>query len=526
MVARLIRLKLDLLRNSFRRSAWQVIGTGFGLLYGLFLVTMVMVLQFTVGREPESVQPLLTTSVLLVSAALLIWLVVPLFITGADSIMDPRQFVTYAVPRRQLITGLVLAAMIGTGSVLTVPWLAGQILLWRSEPAAVVVAVLSIPLLLLLCSAASQAVTTAASAWFAGRRVRDVAVITAFAVGMMLYPVVLNAGEYFDSWGDLMVEVAQVLAWTPLGAGGALPGDAARGEWGLLVLRVAVVLASLAAVLLLTRAALVKTTERPSLPKVRRAAASGKLGAFGLYPAAPWGAVAARCLTYWFKDARYGASIVLVPALVVMMVFFHLQTGQVWMLYSLGPLLAWALGLTISADISYDNTAFALHVTAGVRGVSDRVGRVAALCTFAVPMILLGTALPLVLTGQTEHVVLVTALTLGMFLTFIGCSSFVSARMTYPVPKPGENPFHTPPGAGGRMMLVQFGSFLLISAMMTPEVILLVIWAASGAAWLGPATAAFGLLKGALLLWAGIRLGARLYDRSQPELFQQVREYA
>lgn len=526
MVACLIRLKLDLLRNSFRRSVWQVIGTGFGLLYGLLLVVMVMVLQFTVGWEPESLDPVMTTSVLLGSAALLIWLMVPLFLTGGDSIMDPRQFVTYAVPRRQLIVGLVLAAMIGTGSVLTLLWLAGQVLLWRSEPAAAVVALLSAPLLLLLCSVASQAVTSAASAWFSGRRVRDIAVTAAFALGMMAYPVVLNLGEYFESWGALIEEIARVLAWTPLGAGAALPGDAAQGDWGLLALRAAIVLAFLGLALLVTRASLVKITERPSVPRARRAAASGRLGPLGLYPATPWGAVAARCLVYWFKDARYGASIVLVPALVVMMLFFHLQTGQVWMLYGLGPLIAWALGLTISADISYDNTAFALHVTAGLDGMADRLGRAVALCTFAVPLILLGTTLPLILTGNAGHLMLLTFLSLGMFVTFVGASSFVSARMTYPVPKPGENPFHTPPGASGRMMLVQFGSFLVISVLMMPEVILLIIWGITEAAWMGPVTAVFGLFKGVLLLGTGIWLGAKVYDRSQPELFQQVREYA
>lgn len=526
MVACLIRLKLALLRNSFRRSVWQVVGTSFGLLYGLFLVMMVVVLQFMVGGDPGSLEPVMTASVLLGSGALLVWLLVPLFFSGGDSIMDPRQFVTYAVPRTHLVAGLVLAAMIGTGSVLTVPWLAGQILLWRSEPAAVVVALLSAPLLLLLFSASSQAVTTAVSAWFSGRRVRDIAVMAAFALGMMVYPVALNLGEYFDSWEELIAEVANTLAWTPLGAGAALPGDAAQAEWGLLALRLVIVFATLGAALLVTRAALVKVTERPSLPRVRRAAASGRLGPLGMFPATSWGAVAGRCLIYWFKDARYGASIVLIPALVVMMVVFHLQSGQAWMLYGLGPLIAWALGLTISADISYDNTAFALHVTSGLDGMADRLGRAVALCTFAVPLILLGTTLPLIFTGNAEHLMVLTFLSLGMLLTFVGSSSFASARMTYPVPKPGENPFRTPPGASGRLMLVQFVSFFVITVLMLPEVTLLIIWAVTGVAWLGPLTAVFGLIKGVLLLWAGIRLGAKVYDRSQPELFQQVSEYA
>ena len=38
MVAHLLRLKLTLLRNSVRRSPWQLVGLGIGVLYALGLV--------------------------------------------------------------------------------------------------------------------------------------------------------------------------------------------------------------------------------------------------------------------------------------------------------------------------------------------------------------------------------------------------------------------------------------------------------------------------------------------------------
>lgn len=527
MVASLIRLKRDLMLNSFNRSAWQIVGTIFGLLYGLGIVVAAFFGQFFLGQDPEDYSWLLVFSSLSGSLAMLIWIILPLFFTGGDSLMDPKQFVTYAVPRKKLIAGLVISALIGVATFLTLIWLVGQVVMWRSDAAAMLVALLSLPLLLLLYSTASQAMTTVASAWFDGRRVRDFVVIFGVALLMLLYPLSMSVGRAFDSWGDALPVVAEVLAWTPLGAGAALPYDALTGQWGLLMLRLLVVLGTIGLSLVLIRLSLIKITERPSVPKASaKAAKAGNLGFFSVFPATPWGTIAARALTYWFKDSRYGASIILVPALVLMMVFASLQADTSWMLYGIGPLMAWTLGIAICADISYDNTAFALHVTTGVDGTADRLGRVAALMTFAVPLILLGTVVPILLIGNPADLVLMVGLSLGVFSACAGFSAFISARMTYPVPKPGDNPFKTPPGSGGRMALVQLGSLLAVLILMLPEIVIGVVWLVTGADWLGPVIAAVSVLKGAGLLWGGIMLGARVYDRSQPELFQQVREYS
>lgn len=529
MVATLIRLKLTLSANSFKRSAWQVVGTLFALLYGVGITGLVVAGMVAggsplVGLEPELRQ---TYSVLLGAGVMLLWLLVPLFLTGGDTVMDPKQLVTYGLPRRTLVVGLLLCGLVSIGSVLTLLWLIGYILYWRAEPAALVVAFVSAPVLLLTFSLVSQAAVTAASAWLDGRRFRDLMAILGLGLAMLIWPAITMVQNTAGGLAEAMPTIAGVVSYTPLGAGAALPGDVAAGRWGALALHLLVLAATIAAALLVVRAGLVTLTERPPAPKTRRRSAQqGRLGLFTIFPDRPWGAVAARSLTYWLKDPRYGGSLVVVPGLVILAIFLHLQTGQTVFLYGLGPFLAFTLGYAISADVSYDHTAFSLHVTAGIRGVDDRAGRAVALLTFALPATLLAAMVPSWIAGGLMPMVLTTTVSVGMLLTAVGVSSLVSARFTYPVPKPGDSPFKQPQGALGRVMVIQLLSMAAIGLLMVPELVGWIVWTFTGIGWVGAVTATVAVLKGAGILGAGLLLGARVFDRSQPELFQQVQAHA
>ncbi|GAA1824164.1 transporter [Nesterenkonia flava] len=524
MVATLIRLKWRLTLNTLNRSTWAVLGTIFGGLYGLGVVAFVVLQQIMTGADADAETSFLV-SVLWGTLASLIWLIAPLFLAG-DALMDPKQFITYAVPRSRLIQGLVLAGMVSIGAGLTLIWLIGQTMLWRFDLAALLVAVLSVPVLLVTYCLISQAVATTAAAWFSGRRARDLVAVLGIGVAVMAYPIMMGLLQVFDSIWDALPVIAEWVAYTPLAAGVALPYDAATGSWGPFALRLAVLLATAVVAALVIRAGLVKITERPSVPAGRtRENKAGKLGFFGRFPATPWGAVAARAMTYWLRDPRYGGSLIVVPAMIFVAVFLHWQGGAVWPLYAIGPFIAWMLGYAISADISYDYTAFALHVTTGVTGFQDRLGRAAALLSFALPFTVLASAVPMIWAENAWHLVIVTSLAVGMLLAMVGLSSVISARLVYPTPRPGDSPFKQPQGAGGRMMVIQLGSMMATVALMLPELVLLIIYAVSGAAWAGVVLVTVTLLKGLLLTWAGIVWGGRIYDRSQPELFQYVQAY-
>ncbi|WP_010525760.1 hypothetical protein [Nesterenkonia sp. F] len=93
MIATILRLKLRLLGNGMMRSTWQIVGTIFALLYGLGVVGMIAGGLGFAGGQEVPVDTRATVSVLLGAGATLIWVLVPLFLTGGDSVIDPRQLI-------------------------------------------------------------------------------------------------------------------------------------------------------------------------------------------------------------------------------------------------------------------------------------------------------------------------------------------------------------------------------------------------------------------------------------------------
>lgn len=526
MVATLIRLKKDLTFNGFNQSVWHILGTIFAGLYGLGMVGMVFSLQVMEGAadvaDPEFVR---ITSVLMGSAVFLLWLIIPVFISGADAAMNPRQFITYGIPRRGLILGLAVTGLISIGAVLTLIWLIGQVLHWRWDLAAAATALLTLPLLLITFSLVSQAVTTSISAWFSGRRSRDVLAVLALSLMVMLYPIMVGLQSAFASLSEAIPAVVDFLAYTPLGAGAALPADAAAGAWGAMLLRLGVLLATVVLAVVVIRAGLVKITEQPTVQSSSGSKQASGLGLLGRFPATPWGAVAARASTYWLKDTRYGGTLVVLPALVVLALVMYFQTDAAWVLLALGPVFGFTLGYAISADISYDHSAFALHITSGVSGTADRLGRLVGLLVFGLPATVLAALVPAVMFTTPGTTVALVGVSVGVLLSASGLSCLISARFTYPVPKPGDGPLTQPSGSTGRLMIVQLGMMLSALALMLPELILVFFLLVSGEAWLAWVLGVGSVLKGAALVWLGVRLGARVYERSQPELFQQVSQY-
>jgi ABC-2 type transport system permease protein len=232
--------------------------------------------------------------------------------------------------------------------------------------------------------------------------------------------------------------------------------------------------------------------------------------------------VAARALTYWLKDPRYAASIVVVPLMPVLIWFASTNSGNPQLMLVLGPLLGILMAFAISADVSYDSTAFSLHVLTGVRGVDDRAGRVLACAVFALPVTLLAAILPPVFLGRTDLLPAILGISLCGLLAGLGVASVASARFTYAVPLPGESPFKTPPGAGARMAVVQLATFTIMSVLLLPALGLLVAQVLTHRALFGWLALAVGVVEGAVLLVAGIRLGGRWLDARAPELMQAV----
>ncbi|PRZ07780.1 ABC-2 type transport system permease protein [Isoptericola sp. CG 20/1183] len=536
MVAHLVRLRLRLLANTLRRSVWQTIGLCFAALYGLTVVGFFVAASIAGGRT----DPVLTGQVLTVVGAVVVlaWWVVPLFAFGMDATLDPMRFVTFAIPRRRLLAGLAVAGVVSVPAAATLLAALGSSFAWASDPLALLAALLGAVAALALCVVGSRATTTALAPLLDSRRYREILMVVAIVPLLLIGPAVawLSSGAE-KSVGpegvtvtasgpgpallEALTRVADVVAWTPFGAPWAFAGAVHDGAWWLLLARIAVVVVTLGAAWWVWDRALARALVSPphssSGPKVRG------LGWFARLPATPTGAVAARCATYWVRDPRYAVSLAVVPLLPVALAVVGLSTGAgTGLLLVVAPLTAFILGFGISNDVGYDHTAFALHVATGLPGRADRWGRVLPVVVVGAPLVVAMAVAATGAAGRWDALPALLGLSLGVLGASLGTSSAVSARLVYPVPKPGESAFKTPQGATVATLVAQSVAFLVVLALVLPTLALALAAILGAPAGFGWAAVAVGLATAAGALVVGVRWGARVYERRLPDLLAQV----
>jgi ABC-2 type transport system permease protein len=519
MVAHLLRLKLTLLRNGLRRSPWQLVGLAFGGLYALFFVGMCVVLLVLLRQEDPGLAQ--TVVVLAGSAALLGWGIVPVIASAVDMTLDPARITTSAVPMPQLLAGLALGGLIGIPGLATLLVALGTVVTWSRGVLPAAGALVGAVLGVLTCVVFCRVVTTATSSLAASRRFKDVSGIAFMVPLVLLGPITAGIFQGVAGSGAFLSDLAGRISWTPLGAAWSLGGDLETGHTGPAALKLLIAVATLAGLtwcwkLLLERALVTPPYSGSSRRK------GGRLGLFALLPATPAGAVTARALTYWFRDPRYSGSLVVIPLLPVVLAFQGSQTNDYGVLMITGPLTAFLLAWSISGDVSYDNTAFALHVAAGVRGVHDRLGRALACLAFALPAVLILATVPFFITGEWAWWPSILGISVGVLLTGLGLSSVVSARYTIAVPLPGDSPFKKPPGNVGQTLAVQFGGMGVLLVLVLPEAGLVLAQMLTGEPLFGWINLALGPVLGAALFTVGVRVGGRWLDARAPELLAQV----
>lgn len=540
MVAQFVRLKLALLGNTLKRSVWQTIGMAVALLYGMGVIAGLVVAAIVGGGTDAT----LTGHAITVVGSLVVlgWCIVPIFAFGVDPTLDPQRFSTFAIPRRTLLTGLAAAGVVSVPGATTALATGGVAFAWWREPWLIPVALLGGALALVTCVVGSRAITTALAPLLESRRYREV--LAAFA----LVPIVLigpTVGWLADGaaetssgsggttvtvtadgsvFGAVVVRLAELAAWTPFGAAWSLPSAVHDGAWGVAVARLAIAVGTVALLWSLWDRSLAKALVTPSVGGGRGARGKG-LGWFERFPSTPMGAVAARCTTYWIRDPRYSAGISIILLMPVILWVPASASGSLELLLLAGPVVAWVLAFSVSNDVGYDYTAFALHIATGVSGRADRWGR-------AVPVLVFGTALTVVvaltgvaLAGRWDVAAPVLGVCLGTIGLTLGVSSAASARLVYPVPKPGESPLKSPQGAAMATMAAQTVTMLVVLGLSLP-IIGTGIWAVvSGNLLVGWIVFVLGVAEGAGVLVAGVRWGARVYERRAPELLQQVQAF-
>lgn len=524
MVAQLLGLKLRLLGNIFRRSPWQVFGLMVGLLYGLGAAGVAMV--GLVALRDVDIE--IARSIVVVGGSVIVlgFLFVPL-VFGADDTIDPRKFTLFGIPNTRLALGLAAAAFVGVPALVMALIGAAQVATWSTNASATLVAIVSAIVLLITCMLASRVMTTVATLLLATRRAREATGLIFLVVLSALSPLI--AAMVTVDWRErglpVLYAIADVVAFTPLGAVWAAPAYAAAGDTSAATGTMAIAI-GFAVVLLLAWHILVTAMlvipERESHSRTHRG-----LGWFRLLPATSAGVVAARSLSYWERDARYRSSMVIIPIVPAVMIGALVIGGMPLNVLLLLPVpvmcffLAWS---TLHNDVAFDNTAIWLHIASNISGSADRLGRVVPPLLLGLIVIAIGTPLSVWGYGSADIVPSLLGVSLCVLFVGLGLSSIISAAFPYPAVHPGDSPFAQPQWSAGAASWVQGMSLIAVLVFTAPTVYFAVLGMTEGGEWHMRALL-LGIGTGVVALVGGILFGGWVFKRRGPELLAFTARY-
>lgn len=511
-----VEVKLRLLANSFRRSPWQLLGMVLGLLYGLG--TAVLAAAGLVALRFVDVDLARNVTVVFGALVVVVFTVLPLLL-GIDDTLDPRRFSLYGMSTNRLTAGLVLGALVSVPSLVITIIAFSLVFTWSRSPAASGLAIAAAILIVVTCVLSARVTTSVAAFMLSTRRSRDLAGLVGIVLLVCLAPVVaaLAAVDWRDSGVAALTSIERAVSWTPLGAAWSAPADAAAGDLRTALAKATIAVVWVAILLVLWRVLVARMLVTPERQPVARRYAG--LGWFDRLPARPAGAIAARNLTYWARDARYGTSLAVIPLIpLVMVAALHMAGLPLHGLALLPvPVVCLFLSWAVHNDVSFDNTAIWLHLASSVRGRSDRLGRLIPVLFVGVPVILVGSALSAWAYGDWSIIPSMIGVSSSILFTGLGLSSVISAAFPYPTARPGDSPFAQPNGGGspaGPIQALSFGAIVVFSA---PAIIFALMGLSGGFGW-NILALVVGLAIGTAVLVAGIAAGGRVYDRRGSEL--------
>lgn len=555
MVASIIGLKLRSLWNNLTQKWWKLVlvilaALYFGAFFGFMLIAPLLIL------DASLITPFTKVALLVASASTLAWAGAPLFGMGLDATTAPKSFAPYVAPTRSLSRALLYASVAGPAGLITLlVFVAGTAGLFKvNEPLYGVLSIVLMPFALVSLALVSRFI----SFWFAARVEasqgrRDLMQM----VGVVLFVAIMWGFSYFMSTfaeGGIHLNVGamtNIAKWTPLAGIVSIPYLLAGGELIPALLQVAYGVAifsvlgagwhslvrgemvgrkheltdatkqALAAGQSVVDPTLV-TTEVNTVAGLDQQLKSLNFWLkLGLNP--PTAALAARNLHMWVHDARLAPSLIIMlmmPILGFGLALTPTGASTAWFLFLFTPLV---FGQTAGMLISYDSTAYWMHVSAGVTGRADRFGRLLASLPALIVVsifngVLASIALPI---GMSWLALTIASFSLGLLTASL--MSAITGYRTFGVQPPGTSAMSTK-GTANQMATFIGGMivFILGSLLMVPPVLAYI--------YLGPiiTEAAAYLLVLAWTLgisYVALRIGAGLLERNQAAILQQIKSW-
>ncbi|MFF0470441.1 ABC transporter permease [Micromonospora zamorensis] len=540
-----VRLKLRVMGNNFRGQGWRIAMFIGGVFLGLWFAASGFFLFALPGLTGDGQYAVLVTAA---GGGLLVlgWLLLPLVFFGVDETLDPARFALLPLPRRTLVTGLfaaalvsvpVLAVLIASFGLVLTAWSLGG---WSAG----LVAVVGVIAGLLLCVAASRAVTSAFATMLRSRRVRDLAAVLLAVTAALLGPLqVFGLAALREADWTRLTGVATVIGWTPFGAPWTAGIDVAQGRVWAAPVKLLITVVALGALLAWwsrsLESAMVGAASAGKAP-VRRGVTGGAIAQ--LFPrVAGWarrdrfGALVAREARYWWRDARRRANLITI-AVVGIFVPVMINLGGAGFVAGDGPdpttsaansspvlvtismlFVGVVAAVTLANQFGFDGSAYAVNVVAGVPGRVELGARMTAFSLYVLPMLAFVAVVLSIVLGRPGWIGLTIGSLVATYGAGLAVNSLVSVLGAYSLPET-SNPFAMNSGAGMAKGLLTLLAMLASAVAAVPMV---VAAALLGDAWLWlalPVGAAYGL--GAALL--GAYLAGDVLDRRQPELLATV----
>lgn len=525
MVKTVLSLRFRLLGNQLMRNPWQLVGFIFGALAGggalLLAAVVAAVLQ---GTMPIDV--LQTVAVLAGAVLILGWGLAPVIVAGMDLSIDASRLAPFPLSTHQIQVALWVTGISGVAGIVTLlAALVGSVL-WLAHPLAFAVAVPCALLGVITCITIGRLIGALGSGIGGSRRGRElvgtIVLILAVFVGPILSLGSGLLGSAVREVPEQFVAVARIMAWTPLGATWAVPGEVAAAEWAPALAKLAIALATPVGLWLLWRWVLVAS--RASPPRAQSSVAEpGAIGWFGRMSPSPIGATWARSLTYWLRDPRYLRQLLMVPLIpLVVGATSRLfdDTGVVTVGSSV--LVAMILGLVTYTDISYDGTAFASVLSTGVRGRDDRFGRLLGAASVGIPLTLAVVVITVAITGREDLLPAALGGSFGALLAGYAVCAVSSALLVMPVASPGDSPFASVPGQNFFVSLLFFVVWAAAFVVSLPALLLAVMGLVTADEALGWASLVVGLVLGTGVCVGAAYAGGAILDRTAPTLLARI----
>lgn len=578
MVATLIRLRWRLTFNALRRSVWIMVAAVIGAAWAAGAIITMVAAAVAFGLH-ESTAVAATAIGGLGALTVLGWALVPLLLTGVDSTLDPRALAVWIAPSRSLACGLAVAGAAGIPGIVTAVCFLLPALVWAlgGRWGAAGLALLLAPAALATCVLLSRVVVIGSGA-SASRRSRDIvgAVGGVVVIGAGLLPSAVNlvAARAEEPGTAGLMTIGRVLFLSPFGWAFAAPGCLAQGQ---AVQALVLTLGALASPIALAPAwgrivgrvmsgggRVIGRSGRPRRSTGVRGRGSGESASvpepvtplpwhrrLSRFLPSPAAAITARCLRYWRTDPRYlvlavsSIFVVLVLGTVMVLNARHglpgggqgqvgFETAPASMALGRAPagllgvpvFVALVSGWGIHDDLGYDSTAQWMHLSAGVRGRDDRLGRVSAAVLWQLPLIAVITIGFGAWTGRWDIVPAVVGAQLGLYGAALAWSSVMGAIMPYEVTAPGASPLKSrTSGMTLVASLVQMIGFLAVAVLALPVVAGICALMLLGAWQWGWALLIVGVLWGAGLAWAGVVVGGRTLDQRWLSVLTTVRSW-